>query len=79
MTSLAPPAAEMLRRNRITTADLAAACRSTPEAIAAQLAGRAPMAHDTLEALRRLVGPLVADEVQWTATRARTAYLSGRS
>jgi hypothetical protein len=78
MTSRLEPPTEVLRRNRITITDLAAACHEAPMEIAAQLSGRLPMAERTLEALRRLAGAQVADELRWTATQARTAFLDQR-
>jgi hypothetical protein len=78
MTSRLSPPTDVLRRNRITISDLAAACAVSPVDVEAQLSGRRPMEQCTLEALRRFAGSRVADELRWTATQARAAFLDRR-
>ena len=75
MTSRLSPPTDVLRRNRITITDLAAVCGATPLDVEAQLSGRRPMEQHTLDALRRLAGARVTDELRWTATQARAAFL----
>ncbi len=71
-----PPALDALKQAGCTTARLASVTGATVTELTAELAGRRALKDDTVDALRGLLSPHVAEEIAALAGASRAAYLA---
>ncbi len=75
MPRLPTQATLILNGAGVTVTQVAAEAGIAQPSVSAQLAGKRLLQDKTLDAIRRLGGGAVADQVQAVAARARSAYL----